>query len=61
MFMENIDVWQKKFEVCDDSKKLIDRIKYLNIIVDSSIDITEIKKGLYYTRKYNASQMHQSG
>ncbi|MFV0251579.1 MAG: HD domain-containing protein [Rickettsia aeschlimannii] len=59
--MEDIDIWQKKFEVCDYSKKLIDRIKYLNtIIVDSPIDITEIEKGLYCTRKYHASQMHQS-
>lgn len=53
--MEDIDTWQKKFEVCDYSKKLIDRI------VDSPIDITEIEKGLYYTRKYHASQMRQSG
>ncbi len=59
--MEDIDTWQKKFEVCDYSKKLIDRIKYLNTIVDSPIDITEIEKGLYYTRKYHASQMRQSG
>lgn len=59
--MEDIDIWQKKFEVCDYSKKLIDRIKYLNTIVDSPIDITEIEKGLYYTRKYHASQMRHSG
>lgn len=59
--MEDIDTWQKEFEVCDYSKKLIDRIKYLNTIVDSPIDITEIEKGLYYTRKYHASQMRQSG
>ncbi|MGL4226877.1 MAG: HD domain-containing protein [Rickettsia sp.] len=59
--MEEIDIWQKKFEICDYSKKLIDRIKYLNTIVDSPVDITEIAKGLYYTRKYHASQMRQSG
>ncbi len=59
--MKDIDTWQKKFEVCDYSKKLIDRIKYLNTIVDSPIDITEIEKGLYYTRKYHDSQMRQSG
>lgn len=59
--MKDIDIWQKKFEVCDYSKKLIDRIKYLNTIVDSPIDIAEIEKCLYYTRKYHASQMRQSG
>ncbi|WP_218460320.1 HD domain-containing protein [Rickettsia sp. TH2014] len=59
--MEDIDTWQQKFEVYDYSNKLIDRIKYLNTIVDSPIDITEIEKGLYYTRKYHASQMRQSG
>lgn len=42
--MEDIDIWQKKFEVCDYSKKLIDRIKYLNTIVDSPIDIQKLKK-----------------
>lgn len=59
--MKDIDIWQKKFEVCDYSKNLIDRIKYLNTIVNSPIDITEIEKYLYYTRKYHASQMRQSG
>jgi hypothetical protein len=44
--MEEIGIWQKKFEICDYSKKLIDRIKYLNTIVDSPVDITEIEKGL---------------
>ncbi|MCC8462022.1 MAG: HD domain-containing protein [Rickettsia endosymbiont of Ecitomorpha arachnoides] len=36
-------------------------MKYLNTIVDSPIDITEIEQGLYYTRKCHASQMRQSG
>ncbi|AAU04079.1 HD domain-containing protein [Rickettsia typhi] len=59
--MEDIDIWQEKFEFCNYSKKLIGRIEYLNTIVDSPIDIIEVKKGIYYTRKYHATQMRQSG
>ncbi|HJD56473.1 MAG TPA: HD domain-containing protein [Rickettsia endosymbiont of Pyrocoelia pectoralis] len=59
--MKDIDIWQNKFEICEYSKKLLDKIKYLNTIVLNPIDVEEIKKGLYYARKYHGSQMRQSG
>lgn len=59
--MKDIDIWQNKFEICEYSQKLIDKIKYLNTIAPNPIDIKEIQKGLYYARKYHGSQMRQSG
>lgn len=59
--MEDINIWQSKFEVCDYSQKLIDKIKELNTIVPNPIDIKEIEKGLYYARKYHGTQTRQSG
>jgi guanosine-3',5'-bis(diphosphate) 3'-pyrophosphohydrolase len=59
--MEDIDIWQNKFEACDYGKKLIDKIKELNIAAKNPINIEEIEKGLYYARKYHEGQMRQSG
>lgn len=59
--MEDIDIWQNKFENCDYGKKLIDKIQELNITAKNPIDIQEIAKGLYYARKYHEGQMRQSG
>jgi len=59
--MEDINIWQNKFEICNYSQRLIDKIKELNTIVKEPIDIREIEKGLYYARKYHGSQMRQSG
>ncbi|ABV73377.1 hypothetical protein A1E_02160 [Rickettsia canadensis str. McKiel] len=60
-FMEDISSWQEKFEVCVYAKKLLDKLKYLNAKVKNPVDIEEVKKGIYYARKYHGSQMRQSG
>ncbi|WCR57497.1 HD domain-containing protein [Rickettsia asembonensis] len=59
--MEDISSWKEKFEICVYSKKLLDKLEYLNTKVENPIDILEIKKGIYYARKYHGSQMRQSG
>ncbi|MCX4084035.1 HD domain-containing protein [Rickettsia hoogstraalii] len=59
--MEDISSWKEKFEICVYSKKSLDKLEYLNTKVENPIDILEIKKGIYYARKYHGSQMHQSG
>ena len=59
--MEEISSWKEKFEICVYSKKLLDKLEYLNTKVKNPIDILEIKKGIYYARKYHGSQMRQSG
>jgi (p)ppGpp synthase/HD superfamily hydrolase len=59
--MEDLSSWQEKFEVCVYAKKLLDKVEYLNTKVKNPVDIEEVKKGIYYARKYHGSQMRQSG
>lgn len=60
--MENIDSWEEKFEVCNYAKKLLDKITHLNNIVKTSpVDIIEVKKAIFYAKKYHGTQMRQSG
>lgn len=59
--MEDLNPWKEKFEICVYSKKLLDKLESLNTKVKNPIDILEIKKGIYYSRKYHGSQMRQSG
>ncbi|WP_347939404.1 HD domain-containing protein [Rickettsia oklahomensis] len=59
--MRDIEYWEKIFESCKYSDKLIKRILFLNTQVKQPIDIREVKKGIYYARKYHGAQMRQSG
>ncbi|WP_375331266.1 HD domain-containing protein [Candidatus Tisiphia endosymbiont of Oplodontha viridula] len=50
------------FEMCIYATKLIDKVMYLNSIVKvPPVNIKEIKKAIYYARKYHGDQMRQSG
>ncbi|AFC69545.1 guanosine polyphosphate pyrophosphohydrolase [Rickettsia amblyommatis] len=59
--MNDIEYWEKNFESCKYSDKLIERLLFLNTQVKQPIDIREVKKGIYYARKYHGGQMRQSG
>lgn len=59
--MEDLSCWKEKFEICVYAKKLLDKIEYLNTKVKTPVDILEIKKGIYYARKYHGLQMRKSG
>lgn len=59
--MEDLSCWEEKFEMCIYAKKLFDMIEYLNTKVKNPIEIKEVKKGIYYARKYHGPQMRQSG
>ncbi|MFY9589274.1 HD domain-containing protein [Rickettsia endosymbiont of Halotydeus destructor] len=59
--MEDINCWEEKFEVCEYAARLLDKVAYLNKSAHHPIDIREIKKGIYYARKYHGTQMRQSG
>lgn len=61
--MEDLNTWQKKFEECCYAKKLLDKVIYLNSVVKAlpPVDVLEVKKAIYYARKYHGSQMRQSG
>jgi len=59
--MEDLSSWKEKFEICVYAKKLLDKLTYLNTKVKNPIDPLEVKKGIYYARKYHGLQMRQSG
>lgn len=61
--MKELDNWQKEFEYCIYAKKLLDKVIYLNSVVKAlpPVDVLEVKKAIYYARKYHGSQMRQSG
>ncbi|WP_341755790.1 HD domain-containing protein [Candidatus Tisiphia endosymbiont of Ptychoptera albimana] len=59
--MKNINHWQAEYQSCGYSKKLEDQVILLNKKVMQPVDIIEVKKGIFYARKYHGSQMRQSG
>ncbi|MCC8371174.1 MAG: HD domain-containing protein [Rickettsia endosymbiont of Pseudomimeciton antennatum] len=59
--MEDIHNWQSKFESCEYAERLLNKLTQLNQQVKQPIDIDEVKKGIYYAKKYHGSQMRQSG
>lgn len=59
--MENISSWKLKFEPCSYSNKLINKLSLLNTMVNNSADIQEVKKAIYYAKKYHGEQKRQSG
>jgi len=61
--MENIFAGESEseFESCCYSDKLISKLTLLNETATNKIDITEVKKAIYYARKYHGKQMRESG
>ncbi len=59
--MEDVNCWLEKFEECSYSNKLLTKLLLLNKTSDNKIDITEVKKAIYYARKYHGEQKRQSG
>ncbi|WP_425363589.1 HD domain-containing protein [Candidatus Tisiphia endosymbiont of Hybos culiciformis] len=59
--MEDLHNWQSKFESCEYVERLLNKLTQLNQQVKQPVDIDEIKKGIYYAKKYHGSQMRQSG
>lgn len=47
--------------MCSYAARLLDKITSLNKLVQYPVDLREVKKGLYYARKYHGTQMRQSG
>lgn len=62
--MEDLNNWREKFEVCIYTKKLLDKVEYLNNVPRGPqilVDINEVKKAVYYARKYHGNQKRYSG
>jgi (p)ppGpp synthase/HD superfamily hydrolase len=59
--MYDINCWKTKFKPCCYSERLLTKISLINKIAERKVDLLEIKKAIYYTKKYHGSQMRQSG
>lgn len=60
--MKDLSCWQEKFVACIYATKLLDKVTSLNSIVKTlPVDVVEVKKAIYYARKYHGTQMRQSG
>ncbi len=53
--------WETKYTNCHYTDRLLNKLSELNQQVMQPVDIYEIRKGIYYARKYHGSQMRQSG
>ncbi|MFP3017741.1 MAG: HD domain-containing protein [Candidatus Tisiphia sp.] len=61
--MEDINnYWDNsKYQYCAYAERLLKELILLNEKVKQPIDMYEVKKGIYYAKKYHGSQMRQSG
>ncbi|WP_367364307.1 HD domain-containing protein [Candidatus Tisiphia endosymbiont of Nedyus quadrimaculatus] len=60
--MEDINYWDNsRYQSCAYAERLLNELILLNTKIKQPIDIDEVKKGIYYTKKYHGSQMRQSG
>jgi len=61
LLMKNLDHWNLTYEPCAYSIRLLDKILLLNDKAKVKVDLSEIKKAIYYAKKYHGSQKRQSG
>ncbi|MCC8399347.1 MAG: HD domain-containing protein [Rickettsia endosymbiont of Platyusa sonomae] len=59
--MEDINDWEAKYINCKYADRLLSKLMQMNQEVNRPIDIKEVKKAIYYAKKYHGSQMRQSG
>jgi (p)ppGpp synthase/HD superfamily hydrolase len=59
--MDNLHNWESKFESCYYSNRLLDKLILRNNSASRVVDITEIRKAIFYAKKYHGNQMRQSG
>ena len=59
--MKDLNCWETKFEPCRYSDRLVTKLLLLNETRKHKVDILEIKKAIFYAKKYHGSQMRKSG
>lgn len=59
--MEDLNCWQSKFISCPYSDQLINKIILLNKTTKDTVYVNEIKKAIYYAKKYHGIQKRESG
>lgn len=61
--MNDLNCWESKFELCHYSELLLKKIDKINnkFPFKDQIDLREIKKAIYYAKKYHGNQRRDSG
>ncbi len=59
--MHDLFCWELKFESCNYSESLLNEISLQNKTSNHKVDILQIKKAIYYAKKYHGSQKRLSG
>ena len=59
--MNDLFCWESKYESCGYSESLLEKIYLQNEKSNSKVDISKIKKAIYYAKKYHGSQKRLSG
>ncbi len=59
--MEDGSSWKSKYESCNYSERLLDKISLLNKTSKNIVDVLEVKKAIYYAKKYHGDQKRKSG
>ena len=59
--MNDISCWESKYKSCTYSESLINKINLQNEKSNHKVDILQIKKAIYYAKKYHGSQKRLSG
>ena len=59
--MLDLYCWESKFKSCYYSDRLINKILEKNKQYTNKVNILEIKKAIYYAKKYHGNQVRQSG
>ena len=59
--MNDLFCWELKYQTCAYSESLLNKIYLQNKKSNQQVDILEIKKAIYYAKKYHGSQKRLSG
>jgi (p)ppGpp synthase/HD superfamily hydrolase len=59
--VEDIHNWQSTFTLCSYSERLLQKILLKNSTAEHPVDINEVKKAIYYAKKYHGEQLRKSG
>ncbi len=56
-----IENWQSRFKACAGSDRLLNKLSLINKQFPGNIDLTKIKKAIYYAKKYHGPQKRLTG
>ena len=59
--MNDLFCWESKYQNCTYSESLVNKICIQNKTSNHKVDILQIKKAIYYAKKYHGSQKRLSG